>query len=673
MKYIYLFLFCIISLTVSAQWKYADFPDGGDVFHLTYHNNTVYAGSPWGLFISRDNGKNWTEIKSISRYDINCFTTVGNTVFAGTYEGIYKTTDNGNSWTTIDTKGLTNHNITSLAIKDASIFALTNYGQIFLSTDNGANWEKISKNIPALENFMSIAVSGSNILAGTYYSSLYLSADDGKTWLRTDSVNKVSIIARSIVSNAHTTFAGGSNTIFSSPDNGTTWSQLISYPNAKIHSIVTNGDTICVSSENGMYFSADNGNNWELFNKGLPLDSSIYSVAINHTFFYAATRNGTYGLDLKNKEWKPMVKGLTNINVASLSNIGKNIYAGTFGHGTFLSVNSGNSWLNITNGVPDDAVVLKVINTGLNLYMGTYNHGVLLSTDNGNSWVKKNNNLPTDIYSIAFINNKLYAGTFLDGLFVSVDNGDHWEPVNTIAASNLTIYSIEHDGKYLYAGTSSGFIRSADNGINWELSNAGLPSSLWSFKINNNRLIAGLYEGIFISDDKGDSWVQMTNGLPNDAIIRDLAVKENNIFAATIKGIFLSRDNGTKWQSINENLDRIQIQAVNIQNDSLFISVAGAGVWVRPLEEVLPGIKEYVSSLLFRLYPNPGTGIFMLELVNEKATHLEVINTIGELIFTTDLTSSNYQLDLRNSAKGIYSVNIRSEKGKWATKKIVIQ
>src|SRR2546430_2608579 len=61
---------------------------------------------------------------------VTCFAVSGNNVFAGTrLGGVFLSTDNGSSWKAVN-NGLTNVNVTSLAVSGTSIFASTigNFG-----------------------------------------------------------------------------------------------------------------------------------------------------------------------------------------------------------------------------------------------------------------------------------------------------------------------------------------------------------------------------------------------------------------------------------------------------------------------------------------------------------------------------------------------------------------
>ena len=77
---------------------------------------------------------------------------------------------------------------------------------------------------------------------------------------------------------------------------------------------------------------------------------------------------------------------------------------------------------------------------------------------------------------------------------------------------------------------------------------------------------------------------------------------------------------------------------------------------------------------LFRVYPNPTTGIFTLELNtgNESGSvRIEIFNLLGERILNTEQqTNSHYQLDLSGNKAGVYFIRVNSS-GRIDQKKLI--
>ena len=59
-----------------------------------------------------------------------------------------------------------------------------------------------------------------------------------------------------------------------------------------------------------------------------------------------------------------------------------------------------------------------------------------------------------------------------------------------------------------------------------------------------------------------------------------------------------------------------------------------------------------------KVYPNPGTGSFTIELSNYDQAILEVYNTTGQRVLTQNLQASLSLLNLTNFAAGMYQVRV---------------
>jgi hypothetical protein len=138
---------------------------------LLISGNNILAGTyGGGIYLSSDNGNNWTEKNSgLKSRDILSLSISGNNVYAGTQGfGIFMTTDDGNKWIEIN-NGLTGMKqlcINSIVANENIVFAGTCGDGIFLSTNFGNNWIKKNKGLTNLEP-KSLSIYGNYIFAGT--------------------------------------------------------------------------------------------------------------------------------------------------------------------------------------------------------------------------------------------------------------------------------------------------------------------------------------------------------------------------------------------------------------------------------------------------------------------------------------------------------------------------
>ncbi len=133
---------------------------------LTISGTNLFTGTlGGGVFLSTNNGTNWTQVSSgLTNTYVNAITFSGTNLFASTEGGIFVSTNNGTNWTSAS-NGLTNTYIHSIAVSGTNLFAGTEDG-VFFSSNNGTNWTQVST---GLTNTIiwALEVSGLNLFAGT--------------------------------------------------------------------------------------------------------------------------------------------------------------------------------------------------------------------------------------------------------------------------------------------------------------------------------------------------------------------------------------------------------------------------------------------------------------------------------------------------------------------------
>src|SRR5438552_1190751 len=140
---IILFSFAIFSLIFAclpqageAQWTQTNGPLGGSISSLVASGSNIFAGtSDSGVYLSTNNGTNWTQ-SGLNGQEVITLAVSGSNVFAGTYNnGVYRSTNNGQNWT----QTLSGQTINALAINGSYILAGTTNG-IYQTTNNGQSW-----------------------------------------------------------------------------------------------------------------------------------------------------------------------------------------------------------------------------------------------------------------------------------------------------------------------------------------------------------------------------------------------------------------------------------------------------------------------------------------------------------------------------------------------------
>jgi hypothetical protein len=165
----------------------------------------LFSGTYYGgVFLSTDNGANWTAVNSglthpfVGALGASTGEPGGTKLFAGTLSGIFLSTNDGVSWTAANS-GVTNGYINTFAFSHDTtdpegtlhtyIFAGTNGGGVFLSSDGGIDWIP-SGLTKSLVRAFAVDTPGSDengpgnpvVIAGVNGRGVFLSTDHGISW-----------------------------------------------------------------------------------------------------------------------------------------------------------------------------------------------------------------------------------------------------------------------------------------------------------------------------------------------------------------------------------------------------------------------------------------------------------------------------------------------------------
>jgi hypothetical protein len=82
-------------------------------------------------------------------------------------------------------------------------------------------------------------------------------------------------------------------------------------------------------------------------------------------------------------------------------------------------------------------------------------------------------------------------------------------------------------------------------------------------------------------------------------------------------------------------------------------------------------VADHTGIPDFKIYPNPANDLFNVELGTlNKNTSLEIINTLGQVVYQSIITDQHSQIDIQHLSKGVYTVVISSGNEKQINKLI---
>lgn len=264
-----------------------------------------------------------------------------------------------------------------------------------------------------------------------------------------------------------------------------------------------------------------------------------------------------------------------------------NLYATPTGtSGPFKSMDNGESWFSIKNGLSFDESGFRPLNInseGILFVSNSHDYGehISLSSDGGSTWVEKTANTNGgSIICIAFDDtDNVYLGTG-QGIYRSTDNGDTWALFGNFTGQAEAI--VFNDSGYIFAGTSYCVNRSTDGGSTW----TSLPSGGGTRTVAiapNGYLFTGCWEnaGILRSTDNGDNWTYV---YPQTVSIYSASIPffDNNgyiYFPTWGKGVLKSTDDGDTWIEVNNNLGTPYARCVVRDPDGNFFASENYGIF----------------------------------------------------------------------------------------------
>ncbi len=237
-----------------------------------------------------------------------------------------------------------------------------------------------------------------------------------------------------------------------------------------------NGDLYVVSYPNGVKKSESGTGPFTAVNTGLPMSGGnwfVQSIGEDGAYLYAGTESGIYRSASGADTWSSINGTLTassSVYANKFYAIGGSImavFAGSIsqGGGIYRSSNFGNTWLIGHSGMGSNVEVYTLTQVGATLFAST-STGIWTSTDNAQSWTA-HPVVNYTTYSLASINNTLVIVSSF-GIRYSINGGSSWSDASGDPVSPAKGELVAFDGKlYALVGTTTGCIRSTDNGASW--------------------------------------------------------------------------------------------------------------------------------------------------------------------------------------------------------------
>ncbi len=350
------------SFSIANHWS----GNGAQAVHADKHrlryrsNGDIFECNDGGVYISTDDGANWTDktngMQISQMYKIGVAQTVNNDIITGLQDNGTKNYSAGLWDDVIGGDGMD----CAIDFTDEN----TQYGELYYGdlkrTTN--HWSSKTSIQPSgsdgawVTPFVIDPNDHNTIIAG--YEDVYRSTDQGNSWTSIYNLNSADKFRTIDVapSNSQYIYAGEKYTLWKTTNGGSNWSDITSgLPGDQITDITVSNDDentlwVTLSNYNGntVWESTDAGSNWSDISAGLP-SVPVHNIVQNklnttETELYAATDNGVY-IKTGTGTWTSFNTGLPNVEVRELEiyydqvdSTNSLIRAGTFGRGLWESI-----------------------------------------------------------------------------------------------------------------------------------------------------------------------------------------------------------------------------------------------------------------------------------------------------------------------------------------------
>jgi tetratricopeptide (TPR) repeat protein/photosystem II stability/assembly factor-like uncharacterized protein len=547
-------------------------------------------------------------------------------------------------------------NITTMAVDPSDpgvIYAGTENAGIYKSINGGISWQPVHNGLGRawIHSIVIDPEDPRTVYAGVSTGGVYKTIDGGENWFpMNEGINDfgwegAASLALDPKDSQHLLFTAASSELYETTDGGEKWMKILEgYPSEcflhlKFHP--TNPETVFAildfnpdetSCPGGIFKSEDNGRTWqEMGLSGTEVHNLMHQpLAIdrqNGNYLYVAAMDGLYGSQDGGSTWQSLPISCTSIEVSP--DDGKVVYCG--GDRIFISNDGGDTWNRERNvsSIGGIAAIAASPQNSQVLFIG--GQGVLASNDGGETWEERSSGLGGGRIELTLDpsnNSILYLEQMGPvSLYRSIDSGQNW----TLLIEGGFGHALDSAGNILYSMLEEGLLKSADQGLSWEVVPWPMDVGLTSIAAHSKQpqwvyvtYGRGNPPYIYLSKDAGNSW-EGTQGMESICDGRLYFDHEdgNVVYIFGDMDAFRSEDSGLTWQRCgsaaswySRSYSRLVVDPRD--SDHLILATRGEGV---SLSE--DGCRSWQSS-------NNGLGSMFLNTVAYDPNDPDILYAGGD-------------------------------------------
>jgi photosystem II stability/assembly factor-like uncharacterized protein len=378
---------------------------------------TVYAGTTEGLWKTLDGGKTWKHVTSseVVVNDVLVDPRNPNRVLLATDRSGVLASDDGAQTFSASNHGYTHRYVSSiLADKNDSnriLVGVVNdreFGGVFSTRDGGLTWQQKSAGLGGRDVFALQQVPNDGLIAGTN-KGIFLLDRTSSQWRPINTIVTEKSPARVLKAKKGAKAAKvPAVTVRSTLD-------------ARVSDIEVTPKRWLAATSAGLFSSADQGKTWT---GGRVMGKSDFvAVESNGDMIVAATRTNVLYSSNGGATWQqaPLSSYITAIHGVTLTPEGEILIASR--EGAFRSTDSGASWEHVVNGIPDKNISsISYDQSKKRLLATSIATGVIFeSKDGGRSWHRgPDSGYP--LRRVSVVRGRLVGATPFDGLIVQPEN-----------------------------------------------------------------------------------------------------------------------------------------------------------------------------------------------------------------------------------------------------------
>jgi photosystem II stability/assembly factor-like uncharacterized protein len=378
---------------------------------------TVYAGTTEGLWKTTDGGKNWKRVSNpeVVVNDVLVDPRNSNRVLLATDRSGVLASDDGAQTFTASNHGYTHRYVSSILpdknAPNSILVGVVNdreFGGVFSTRDGGQTWQQKSAGLGGRDVFALQQVPNGGLIAGTN-KGIFLLDHNASQWRPINTIVTEKSAARVVKGKKGTKTAKVPAVV------------VRSVLDARVSDIEVTSKRWLAATSSGLFTSSDQGKTWT---GGAVLGKTDFvAVESNGELVVAATRTNVLCSSNNGATWQqaPLSSYITAIHGVTLTPEGEILVASR--EGAFRSTDSGATWEHIVNGIPDKNISSIAYDQSKKRLLATsIATGVIFeSKDGGRSWHRgPDSGYP--LRRVSVVRGRFVGATPFDGLIVQPEN-----------------------------------------------------------------------------------------------------------------------------------------------------------------------------------------------------------------------------------------------------------